>query len=278
MTPGLCVKPSRAISLLSGLLLPFAFSLLAPPALTAHSLFVSVGQANATVTLDSLELGLTDDSGVLFSQPVSQGRHFLRIEKEGYRTVRDTIDLPAELTYNHTRPLEPLRVIVLNQSTGLEVDSVAGPYTIQAGSFREEPNARKLADSFRGTAYASRIETAEVSRLGEVHRVRLSLFNSLAEARQAAGRIAGISGQDVWIVGLDGRDWAVQLGAFSRRGEAEKLAARLDGTGIYLWVEDSADGLFRVKAGYWPDRESAAAAVQRFSSVTGARPMIVQVR
>ena len=278
MTPGPCVKPHFAISLFSALPLLFAFTLVSPSALPAQSLFVSVGEANVTVTLDSLELGLTDGSGILFSEPVSRGRHFLRIEKEGYRTVRDTVDVPGELTYNHTRPLERLRVIVLNQSTGLEVDSVAGPYTIQAGSFREELNARKLAESFRGTAYAPRVETAQVSRLGEVHRVRLSLFSSLAEARQAAGRIAGISGQDAWIVGLDGRDWAVQLGAFSKRGEAEKLAARLDGTGIYLWVEDSADGLFRVKAGYWPDRESAAAAVERFSSVTGARPMIVQVR
>ena len=278
MIPGRKSGSDRSNSFPSGLLLLSILSILSPSALPAHSLFVSVGEANATVTLDSLELGLTDGSGILFSVPVSQGRHFLRIEKVGYRTVRDTIEVPNELTYNHTRPLEPLRVTVLNQSTGLEVDSVAGPYTIQAGSFREEPNARKLADSFRVTAYSPRIETAQVSRLGEVHRVRLSLFNSMAEARLAAGRIAGISGQDVWIVGLDGRDWAVQLGAFSKRDEADKLAARLDGAGIYLWVEDSADGLFRVKAGYWQDRESAAAAAQRFSTVTGARPLIVQVR
>ena len=49
--------------------------------ITAHSLYVSVGAPNATVILDSLELGHTDHSGIFYSEPVLAGMHVLQIEK-----------------------------------------------------------------------------------------------------------------------------------------------------------------------------------------------------
>ena len=206
------------------------------------------------------------------------GMHVLRLEKEGYRTFLDTIFVPQGLTYNHTLPLEPLRVIVINEQTGLEADSVGGPYTIQVGSFRSMDNARRISAAFREDDYEPRLESAELSGLGLVHRVRLSQFASLEQAKQEALKIAGSHSQDVWIVGLDGRDWAVQLGAFSRRTDAEALCSRIAYPGIYLWIEHRADELFRVKAGYWPDRDSAQAAAQSLGEVAGAKPFVIQVK
>jgi len=278
MTAGRNPAPRRLIRI--RLLIQFVVALVlwTPHKIAAHSLYVSVGAPDATVTLDSLELGLTDYSGLFYSEPVSPGRHVLRLEKEGYRTFLDTIFVPQGLTYNHTLPLELLRVIVINEQTGLETDSVGGPYTIQVGSFRNMENARRTLAAFREDAYEPRLESAEISGLGPVHRVRLSQFASLEQAKQAALKIAGRHSQDVWIVGLDGRDWAVQLGAFSTRADAETLAAGVAHPGIYVWIEHRADELFRVKAGYWPDRDSAQAAAQSLGEIAGAEPFVIQVQ
>lgn len=278
MTAGRKPAPRRSIRMRLLILLVLALILSLPLEIAAHSLYVSIGARDATVTLDTLELGLTDYSGLFYSEPVLPGMHVLRLEKEGYRTFLDTIFVPQGLTYNHTLPLEPLRVIVINEQTGLETDSVGGPYTIQVGSFRNMDNARRTLAAFREDAYEPRLESAELSGLGLVHRVRLSQFGSLEQAKQAALKIAGRHSQDVWIVGLDGRDWAVQLGAFSTRADAAALAARIVYPGIYLWIEHRADELFRVKAGYWPDRDSAQAAAQSLGKVAGAEPFVIQVR
>lgn len=136
-------KPGSRRSARMRLLTPFvlALGLSLPLKIAAHSLYVSVGAQNVTVTLDSLELGLTDYSGLFYSEPVLPGRHVLRLEKEGYRSFLDTILVPEGLTCNHTLPLEPLRVIMINEQAGLETDSVGGPYTIQVGSFRRVDRA-----------------------------------------------------------------------------------------------------------------------------------------
>jgi len=264
------------IRLLATLVMALGLSL--PLQIAAHSLYVSVGVPDATVTLDSLELGLTDRSGLFYSEPVMAGMHVLWLEKEGCRTFLDTIFVPEGLTYNHSAPLEPLRVVVINEQTGLETDSVGGPYTIQVGSFRNVENARRMLAAFSSEAYEPRLESAELSGLGLVHRVRLSQFGSLDQARQQALKIARAHSQDVWIVGLDGRDWAVQLGAFSMREDAERLTAAIARPGLYIWIEHRADGLFRVKAGYWTDRDSAGAAAQRLGAAAGLEPLVIQVR
>ena len=267
------MPPARATAVLFCLVFPGL-----PLILQAHSLFVSVGAPDAAVTLDSLELGLTDPSGILFFEPVAAGYHLLRIEKAGFRTQRDTIFVPPELTYNHLLPLEPLQVVVVNEQTGAEVDSVGGPYTLQLGAFREVDNARRLADRIAAAGTRPRVETAQVRGVGTVHRVRTGTYESLETARRAAVGYLREGAEEVWVVGLDGIDWAIQLGAFSTRRDAETLTARLARPGIYLWVEDSADNFFRVKAGYWPDRESAGRAAQTLGAETGTRPLVIQIR
>ena len=99
----------------------------------------------AQVSLNDVFLGRTDSAGVFYSEPVEAGYHLLQIQKEGYRSVLDTIFVPEGLTYNHTAALQALRLVMINELTGLEADSVGGPYTIQVGAFRSVDNARRLA-------------------------------------------------------------------------------------------------------------------------------------
>jgi len=256
----------------------FPLLLCLPLEALAHSLFISAGVQEARIKLDNLELGYTDWKGLFYSEPVAPGFHTLEIEKEGYRALCDTIFVPEGLTYNHTIPLDPLRMIMLNELTGLEADSVGGPYTIQLGAFRSVENARRLADSYRGSRYEPRLESAEVRGVGKVYRVRLALLSSLEEAREAAAPIMRSTGKDLWIVGLDGRDWAVQLGSFNAREHAEKLSSRLDDPTLYVWIEDSPDGIFRVKAGYWADRSAAEQAARKIAASLGVTTMVIQVR
>ncbi|HLA38712.1 MAG TPA: SPOR domain-containing protein [Candidatus Glassbacteria bacterium] len=269
-------RPIFSAGIIAALFYLLAFSL--PQTLPAHSLFVSAGAPEAAVTLDSTALGQTDQSGILFHEPVKAGYHLLKIEKQGYRTRLDTIFVPAGLTYNQILPLEPLQVMVVNEQTGAKVDSVGGPYTLQLGAFHEMDNARRLAERTGGAGAEVRIETAQVEKVGMVHRVRTGTFDSLETARRAALGYLQEGTEEVWVVGLDGIDWAIQLGAYSTRRDAENLAVRLARPGIYVWVEDSADNLFKVKAGYWPDRDSAQRAAQSLGDQSGEKAFAIQIR
>ena len=262
-----------ALKILCGLIL-----LALPLQLDAHSVYLSVGADTAAVTLDGMPLGHTDHQGIFYGEPVTAGFHVLKVEKEGYRSLVDTIFVPEDLTYNHTRPLEAFRVVVINELTGQEDESVAGPYTIQIGAFRSVENARRLAAGFEETAYQARLETAEIKDLGVMHRVRVALFNSLETARQAATEFVRSGNRDIWIVGLDGRDWAVQLATFASQEKAGQLVAAVTEPDLYTWIENTSDGLYRVKVGYWADRPAAETAAAELGERLKLKPEVVQVR
>jgi len=262
-----------AVNILCGLIL-----LALPLQLAAHSVYLSVGVDTAAVTLDSMLLGHTDHEGIFYSEPVAAGLHVLKVEKEGYRSLVDTIFVPEGLTYNHTRPLEAFRVVMINELTGQEDESVAGPYTIQVGAFRSVENARHLAAGFEETAYQARLETAEIKGFGVMHRVRIALFNSLETARQAAAEFVRSGNRDIWIVGLDGRDWAVQLATFASHEKAGQLVAAVTEPDLYAWIENTPDGVCQVKVGYWADRPAAERAAAELGERLKLKPQVIQVR
>lgn len=249
-----------------------------PRLLAAHSVYLSVGAETAAITLDESLLGHTDQEGIFYFEPVAAGTYVLRVEKEGYRTQVDTIFVPERLTYNHTRPLEAFRVIIINELTGREDESVAGPYTIQVGAFRSMENAARLAAAFEESAYRARLETAQIKGLGMMHRVRVALFNSLETAREAAGELVRSGNRDIWIVGLDGRDWSVQLATFSSREKAGELTASVGEPNLYAWIENTPEGRFRVKVGYWADRRAAEKAAAELAARLNLVPLVIQVR
>jgi len=56
---------------------------------------------------------------------------------------------------------------------------------------------------------------------------------------------------------VDGASWAVQVGAFSDRGNADERAQRIAPGYPMVRVETGADGLYRVRVGRFPDRDRA---------------------
>ena len=225
------LQPAKTLCILIFLAIPLP--------LAAHSLYLSVGVDTASVILNGTLIGYTDREGIFYGEPVPAGTYLLKVEKEGCRSLLDTIFVPEGLTYNHTRPLEAFRVIMINELTGREDEAVAGPYTIQVGAFSSEENARRVAAGFERTAYQARIETAEIRGLGLMHRVRVALFTNLETAREAALEFVRSGNRDIWIVGLDGRDWAVQLATFNSRDRAARLASSLNEPDLYTWVENT---------------------------------------
>jgi cell division septation protein DedD len=167
---------------------------------------------------------------------------------------------------------------MINELTGREDESVGGPYTIQLGAFRSVENARRLAAGFEKSLYQARLETADIKGLGVMHRVRVSFFKNLETAREAAVEFMRSGNRDIWIVGLDGRDWAVQLAAFSSREKAGSLVAAVDEPGLYAWIEDTPQGIYRVKVGYWADRLEAEKAAAGLSARLKLEPKVIQVR
>lgn len=245
--------------------------------LSAHSLYLSVGAGQAKVLVDGAVLGHTDSSGVFYYEPVEAGMHLLRVEKQGCHSRMDTIFVPYGLTCNYTLPLEPLRIIMINELTGREDESVGGPYTFQVGSFRDVENAHRLIAEFEGSAFEMRCETAEVPGVGVMHRVRCSHFNTIAAARAAADGLVRKRNSDVWIVGLNGRDWAVQLAAYDSRDQAARLVAAVTGPDLYAWIEHTPGGKYRVKLGYWTGRAAAEAAAAEWAGRLEIEPMVIQV-
>jgi SPOR domain len=264
--------------LLSVNILFWIIFLVFPVKITAHSLYLSVGAGTAAVTLDGILLGYTDNEGVFYSEPVVAGVHELAVEKEGYRSQAETVFVPEGLTFNHIRPLEAFRVIMINELTGREDESVAGPYTIQVGAFSSMENARRMAAGLEGTAHQARVETAEIMGLGAMNRVRIGLFDNFETARETAREYVRSGNRDIWIVGLDGRDWALQLATFSSRDKAAQLVVQVSEPDIYAWIENTPKGMYRVKVGYWADRASAGKAAAGFGERLKLEPLVLQVR
>ena len=250
--------------------------------LGAHSLYVSVGIDSATVYLDDINYGYTDDNGVFFGQPVQTGFHILRIEKEGFRSVSDTAFFQPKLTYNYLKPLESESVRLMSEISGKEQAEVAGPYTIQAGFFKNEANARRLYAALQAAGYEPRLETYDDRRHGTGFRVRVSVYDNLDNARRAATNIVATLKlvPNAWIVGLEGLDWAIQLLTTPSHVKALGVAAQAASiSGAYTWVEEvEGSGTYRVKAGYWKERTEAESAAARLAQALNITPDVLQVR
>ena len=139
-------------------------------------------------------------------------------------------------------------------------------------------NARRLAAGYEGSAHKARIETAEIKGLGAMNRVRIGLFDNFETARETAREFVRSGNRDIWIVGLDGRDWAVQLATFNSREKAAQLVVSVSDPDIYAWIENTPNGMYRVKVGYWADRVSAEKAAASLSQRLKLEPLVLQVR
>jgi hypothetical protein len=75
----------------------------APPAVATAQGYISVNSnPPGTLFIDGRDLG----SVPVIEQPVSPGRHTIRVERAGYKTKTETIDVPANTTVRRTYVLE----------------------------------------------------------------------------------------------------------------------------------------------------------------------------
>jgi len=75
-----------------------------PPAPVAAQGYVSVNSnPPGTLFIDGRDLGPVP----VIEEPVSVGRHTIRVERPGYKTKTETIDVPANNPVRRTYVLEP---------------------------------------------------------------------------------------------------------------------------------------------------------------------------
>lgn len=85
-----------------------------------------------------------------------------------------------------TNPRDPLSTLAKDASAPKNATPVEpghpGPYLLQVGSFRTEPEATAFATALRERGHRAYVEPAQVSRRGTWYRVRVGPFRSTREA------------------------------------------------------------------------------------------------
>lgn len=105
-------------------------------------------------------------------------------------TTLTPVPLPAQRMADPspllTNPRDPLSTLAKDASAPKNVTPVEpgypGPYLLQIGSFRTEPEAGAFALALRERGHRAYIETAQVARRGTWYRVRVGPFRSTREA------------------------------------------------------------------------------------------------
>ncbi len=154
-----------------------------------------------------------------------------------------------------------------------EVLGDRGRYIVQVASFGSVANANKLSATLRSSGYTVTTDSVK-SQVGTLHRVRVGPYDSEAQAKQIVIDLESkVDGVKPRVMDLQpGKSalittpsdplirWVVQVGSFSRAGNAEKLVAslRLDGLSAYQeTVRSGESNIYRVRIGPYLQREEA---------------------
>jgi DedD protein len=148
-----------------------------------------------------------------------------------------------------------------------------GRYVVQVASFGSTGNAKRMAETLRGSGYA--VLTDKVSSdVGTLHRVRVGPYASETEAKAAVTRLRQqLSDVKPRVVDLQPERaaqvttpsdplvrWVVQLGSFSSSANAERLVERARAEGFSAYKEEiSSSGatIHRVRVGPFLERDEA---------------------
>jgi len=151
--------------------------------------------------------------------------------------------------------------------------SGAGRYAVQVASFGSVNNAKRLADTLRGSGYTVLSDTV-TSDVGTLHRVRVGPYPTEAEANAVVARLRErLSDVKPRVVDLEPEKaaqvtspsdplvrWVVQLGSFSSTDNAEKLVERVRAEGFSAYKESissSGSTIYRVRVGPFLERDEA---------------------
>lgn len=149
----------------------------------------------------------------------------------------------------------------------------SGRYAVQVASFGSVSNAKRLADTLRGSGYSVLSDTVS-SDVGTLHRVRVGPYPTESEANAVVAQLRErLSDVKPRVVDLEPEKtsqvtspsdplvrWVVQLGSFSSAGNADTLVERVRAEGFSAYQESissSGSTVYRVRVGPFLEREEA---------------------
>ena len=151
--------------------------------------------------------------------------------------------------------------------------SGSGRYAVQVASFGSVSNAKRLADTLRGSGYSVLSDTVS-SDVGTLHRVRVGPYPTESKANAVVAQLRErLSDVKPRVVDLEPEKtsqvtspsdplvrWVVQLGSFSSAGNADTLVERVRAEGFSAYQESissSGSTVYRVRVGPFLEREEA---------------------
>lgn len=247
------------------------------------------GPATDSVLIMDLEIpqsGQETQSRVLpldlGEQPGQPSRPPVDLVDPSVAPVDDAIEpvlptLPRDESDASTQTPEPVAVEPLTEPDPVPA-VVSGDWSFQVGSFSDEQRANRLIEALSAEGFPAFSVRASINGATRT-RVRVGPFVSSERAEQAAGQVrqafpelsttllsgdqpGGAAVQDTTesTTALAAPAWAIQLGSFGDKSNAETLVSRLKDEGFAAWTEQvSADSgtAWRVRVGPHLKREDA---------------------
>ncbi|GJM09593.1 MAG: hypothetical protein DHS20C11_18690 [Lysobacteraceae bacterium] len=173
---------------------------------------------------------------------------------------------------------------------------LSGDWSFQVGSFSDQNRADRLIESLRSEGFPAYSEKASINGASRT-RVRVGPFVTRGDAEAASSSLRqafpdlnttllsdtsggeAVEDTSVSTEGTAAPAWAIQVGSFSERGNADGLVARLQAAGFAAWSEqlrsDTSGIAWRVRVGPHLKREDANRERQQIEDALSIRGMVV---
>ncbi|HEU4405515.1 MAG TPA: SPOR domain-containing protein [Polyangiaceae bacterium] len=129
-----------------------------------------------------------------------------------------------------TNPRDPLSTLAKDAAAPKNVTPAEpgrpGPYLLQVGSFRTEPEAAAFATALRERGHRAYVESAQVSRRGTWYRVRVGPFYSTREANAYRTEFERREHIVPYLMDVEKEKRVAEALEFERRAREERRARR----------------------------------------------------
>lgn len=116
------------------------------------------------------------------------------VQQPAQQPEEGTEELPTPAGEETPAPQQVQPAVVHDVEAG-----TGGDYTIQLSSWRTEEKARREALIYQELGLEAYVQRAEIPDMGTWYRVRIGIYTSLEEAREAAGSLVGIPPDLSWV-------------------------------------------------------------------------------
>ena len=195
---------------------------------------------------------------------------------------------PADVDAEGTEQPEPDPAPAVEAPAPEPVEPVTGGWVVQVASFSSAETAERVLDQLERLGHAA---ARDVLVRGEtrLHRLRTGPYPDRAGADRARAQIAAtVTGVEPVVRQLPGAmpdqaapqdsGYAVQVGSFAQRSNAERQLEQLIGQGYEAFIHPDETGtrsIWRVRVGLFDRREQAVALQRELSEQAGLEGMVV---